>query len=805
MMEAGEGYPDSFVESGGGGRDGGQISSVRSRSGSGGGGGYYLEGFRKFTHDSSQRNYRRKADATRSPSASPMHYGKEEERDEESNGEEEVHGGERDAHKEGGGPSSLLQLQRSNGPTSMSEEEGTAESKEQEYARVRERVPKERDAKELGKEPGKELGREVGKDAGSQRPRERDGKEAGKEPGREVVERERGHYGERDERHKDRERGLGWGGGREDRERETGWGGGGREGEREERHKDRERESGWGGGRDGERDDRHKDRERESGWGGGRDGDGERDDRHKDRERESGWGGGRDGDRDFYRQRNRGFEFQGSRGGRGWGGGGRGGGDRGREGYRGRDPPHDRERLYGGGFGGRKRDHVFEGSAAEEHDQHGRNKRRGGEWNAGEGGDRNGNRRDGQTEGSLERSRWFDHRDRGRGGERDQDTGRKWERMEKSSGDIGSGAGSGNGGGGGSSRGWESNRGEDQGGYMSKAAPFSSWREKEGGTRTQNGEVGRMSNVSFKREQELDNRASGEQRRDGRRGGEMGERDSWANRTKTVDAMPVGRGYGMDGKEDNHPGRSFSSARGNNMGAVAPRDRGPGDTWAEKGMGSRSGGIDRQKVMGTEDRPGKSSRWGPEAQQSAPMNHGNAASSAGVKTLQEAVNAAIALAHSGQGCGMTEEQQHSAQLLAARKAAELVNRNLGVPGSMSAQEKKRLLWGAKKPSGELQEVEVACGTNRWDAAHFSDPSRQQKFAKLMGLKGGGTKSAGTDGNISSENSDKETYTREATGHSESRQDNIMSREKQLELQLELEKQYTVGLRRRDGRTVGLGL
>lgn len=30
-------------------------------------------------------------------------------------------------------------------------------------------------------------------------------------------------------------------------------------------------------------------------------------------------------------------------------------------------------------------------------------------------------------------------------------------------------------------------------------------------------------------------------------------------------------------------------------------------------------------------------------------------------------------------------------------------------------------------------------------------------------------------------------------------------EKQKELQMDLEKQYTAGLRRRDGRTVGLGL
>lgn len=34
---------------------------------------------------------------------------------------------------------------------------------------------------------------------------------------------------------------------------------------------------------------------------------------------------------------------------------------------------------------------------------------------------------------------------------------------------------------------------------------------------------------------------------------------------------------------------------------------------------------------------------------------------------------------------------------------------------------------------------------------------------------------------------------------------IHDAEKQRELQMDLEKQYTAGLRRRDGRTVGLGL
>lgn len=37
------------------------------------------------------------------------------------------------------------------------------------------------------------------------------------------------------------------------------------------------------------------------------------------------------------------------------------------------------------------------------------------------------------------------------------------------------------------------------------------------------------------------------------------------------------------------------------------------------------------------------------------------------------------------------------------------------------------------------------------------------------------------------------------------QDSSSLAEKQKELQMDLEKQYTAGLRRRDGRTVGLGL
>eukprot|EP00250_Pteridium_aquilinum_P011848 c20347_g1_i1 orf=206-1819(+) len=111
--------------------------------------------------------------------------------------------------------------------------------------------------------------------------------------------------------------------------------------------------------------------------------------------------------------------------------------------------------------------------------------------------------------------------------------------------------------------------------------------------------------------------------------------------------------------------------------------------------------------------------------------------------------------------------------MAAMKAAALVNINLG--GLKSVDEKKKMLWGSKE-----QKPAVASGTNRWDTVRFADRDRQEKFHKLMGVKGeaeGGQGSAG----------------------------NLFTTEKQEELQQDLEKQFTAGLRRRDGRTVGLGL
>ncbi|XVE90727.1 hypothetical protein DITRI_Ditri20bG0100500 [Diplodiscus trichospermus] len=122
----------------------------------------------------------------------------------------------------------------------------------------------------------------------------------------------------------------------------------------------------------------------------------------------------------------------------------------------------------------------------------------------------------------------------------------------------------------------------------------------------------------------------------------------------------------------------------------------------------------------------------------------------------------------------------NAAKVAAMKAAELVNRNLTGAGhsNMTTEQKKKLLWGSKKSTPAEE------SGHHWDTALFGDRERQEKFNKLMGVKG----------DVKVE-------------HKPDNQDGngALQAEKQRELQLDLEKQYTAGLRRRDGRTVGLGL
>jgi predicted RNA-binding protein with PUA domain len=104
-----------------------------------------------------------------------------------------------------------------------------------------------------------------------------------------------------------------------------------------------------------------------------------------------------------------------------------------------------------------------------------------------------------------------------------------------------------------------------------------------------------------------------------------------------------------------------------------------------------------------------------------------------------------------------------------------VNKNLVGTGYLTTDQKKKLLWGKKKSTASEESA------HRWDnaSALIGDPERQEKFNKLMGVK---AKVVNQEQNLGE-----------------------VEAEKQKELQMDLEKQYTAGLRRRDGRTVGLGL
>ncbi|XP_021851072.1 uncharacterized protein [Spinacia oleracea] len=66
--------------------------------------------------------------------------------------------------------------------------------------------------------------------------------------------------------------------------------------------------------------------------------------------------------------------------------------------------------------------------------------------------------------------------------------------------------------------------------------------------------------------------------------------------------------------------------------------------------------------------------------------------------------------------------------VAAVKAAQLVNQNLTSTGFMTADQKKKLLWGNKKSSATEE------SSHHWDTSLFSDRERQEKFNKLMSLR-----------------------------------------------------------------------
>ncbi|BDA44121.1 probable nuclear inhibitor of protein phosphatase 1 at N-terminal half [Coccomyxa sp. Obi] len=114
----------------------------------------------------------------------------------------------------------------------------------------------------------------------------------------------------------------------------------------------------------------------------------------------------------------------------------------------------------------------------------------------------------------------------------------------------------------------------------------------------------------------------------------------------------------------------------------------------------------------------------------------------------------------------------------------------GMPtGMLNAEQKKKLLWGKKAEQVEAAPVE-AFGANRWDTAEFANDSEKEKFIKLMGVKMVPTVPTAAMAQAQPASPTE----REA-----------LTREKQDRLLHNVEAQFMAGLRRADGRTVGLGL
>eukprot|EP00898_Chlorokybus_atmophyticus_P000979 jgi/Chlat1/1882/Chrsp145S02202 len=111
---------------------------------------------------------------------------------------------------------------------------------------------------------------------------------------------------------------------------------------------------------------------------------------------------------------------------------------------------------------------------------------------------------------------------------------------------------------------------------------------------------------------------------------------------------------------------------------------------------------------------------------------------------------------------------------------------------LSTEDKKKLLWGSKKQAAaaSTEPADEVPGNSRWDSVQFDDPERSMKFKKLMGIKASSSSHPTAAGPSSS------TLKKEAAAP--------LRPDKQRQVSQELEEQFVSGLRRKDGRTVGLG-
>eukprot|EP00210_Caulerpa_lentillifera_P006899 g6596.t1 len=108
-----------------------------------------------------------------------------------------------------------------------------------------------------------------------------------------------------------------------------------------------------------------------------------------------------------------------------------------------------------------------------------------------------------------------------------------------------------------------------------------------------------------------------------------------------------------------------------------------------------------------------------------------------------------------------------------------VDEKLVSRSGMTREEKRQLLWGNKKAQAEDSAI-------RWDTAEFQTTEQRSKFQRLMGMK-----TSAPDGEQSAKTAEDKRE--------------VLKGEAQDEVLQSVEKHFVAGLRRADGRTVGLGL
>jgi hypothetical protein len=125
----------------------------------------------------------------------------------------------------------------------------------------------------------------------------------------------------------------------------------------------------------------------------------------------------------------------------------------------------------------------------------------------------------------------------------------------------------------------------------------------------------------------------------------------------------------------------------------------------------------------------------------------------------------------------------------------------GATSALDRQQKAKMLWGAKKDAAAAGIV-PATGNNRWEAAEFADTQQKMRFQRLMGAHPGQQQQQHQQSGPQQKQQQQgaEGYVDDGVGAPR-----VMGRQQQARVLADVEQQFLQGLRRADGRTVGLGL